>query len=326
MQTKNLTLPPATELQYCLQKQPSYNGFPNFDCLYYDEDLVVYPDEEATGMFITTRLTQSVESTNGCDLRDNTCKYNVTSPEVDYYIACIENFTILIDHAMYAERLDLSANSQTLPGVLNDPNGNQMAIPPDNTVGKEGFPDVMNVSLMLRAAGINSLDARSGQNPKRSIREDGLVLLVFISYSNTYTFDTDDIRYEYNVKVQKNTKFKVVQTTLVNGTSSRVIWNRHGIRLLFIQSGQLGRYDFQTMLLNIVSGLGLLALATVVVDLIGLRLFPQTSQLYRQYKYEPTPDRGRVDYIEPLSDVEDERERTPIINYKTTETEKTSQG
>jgi len=43
-----------------------------------------------------------------------------------------------------------------------------------------------------------------------------------------------------------------------------------------------------------VSGLGLLAIATLIVDLVGLRLFPQTSSLYRQYKYEETPEDSKM--------------------------------
>ena len=30
-----------SELPYCLQTQPTYKGFANYDCRYYDENLVV---------------------------------------------------------------------------------------------------------------------------------------------------------------------------------------------------------------------------------------------------------------------------------------------
>jgi hypothetical protein len=78
-----------------------------------------------------------------------------------------------------------------------------------------------------------------------------------------------------------------------------VIWNRHGIRLLFLSVGSLGKFDFQTLLLTVrswafaaltehgpnshsspfpprvmqfVSGIGLLAVATLVVDVIAVRV------------------------------------------------------
>jgi len=41
MQTKNMTPNAADTLEYCKQKQDSFNGFPNYECVYYDEDLVV---------------------------------------------------------------------------------------------------------------------------------------------------------------------------------------------------------------------------------------------------------------------------------------------
>jgi len=67
----------------------SSNEYPN------QIQFISYPEEEATGMFITTRLTESTESTGGCDLRLNTCKYNLVGQEDNYFIACIENFTVL---------------------------------------------------------------------------------------------------------------------------------------------------------------------------------------------------------------------------------------
>ena len=54
------------------------------------------------------------------------------------------------------------------------------------------------------------------------------------------------------------------------GTSTRRIRrNTHGVRLLFLQQGRLGRFDFQVLLVQLVSGLALLKVATTLVDLVS---------------------------------------------------------
>ena len=125
-------------------------------------------------------------------------------------------------------------------------------------------------------------------DPKKSKRDDGIVLLVFITYSNTYSYNTNNINYEITVKAVSDTKFKSEQPIYTKnyekrGTSPRhgvfaqrrntpgkrtcnfasllvvnvrtcggvVIWNRHGVRLLFLTVGSLGKFDFQTLLLTV---------------------------------------------------------------------------
>jgi len=70
----------------------------------------------------------------------------------------VTTFLSLLDYLL--QDFHRKANSQTLRGRLLDQDGNEMQIPPDNTVGKIGFPDIMNISLLLQAAGIPSLDGR----------------------------------------------------------------------------------------------------------------------------------------------------------------------
>lgn len=48
-------------------------------------------------------------------------------------------------------------------------------------------------------------------DPKKSKRDDGIVLLVFITYSNTYSYNTNNINYEITVKAVSDTKFKSEQ-------------------------------------------------------------------------------------------------------------------
>lgn len=41
--------------------------------------------------------------------------------------------------------------------------------------------------------------------------------------------------------------------------SSITVWSRHGLRIIVLQTGTIGRFDFQTLLLTFVGGFGLMA-------------------------------------------------------------------
>eukprot|EP01089_Gocevia_fonbrunei_P006354 TRINITY_DN1699_c0_g1_i1.p1 TRINITY_DN1699_c0_g1~~TRINITY_DN1699_c0_g1_i1.p1 ORF type:complete len:391 (-),score=50.34 TRINITY_DN1699_c0_g1_i1:72-1244(-) len=304
-QTKGLLPPPPEDIPYCLTgNHTSYNGFETFQCLYWDENLAVYPIVEQTAMFVTTRVTiseQNLEPT-GCEMSDNHCHYVVNGTAIDYFIASIEKFTLLIDHSMYVDVLGIQANSQDLPGELLNSDGDEMHnLPINNTVGVKGHADILDLSVVLQAAGLNTFDGPSNANRELSTRDNGLVVLIFITYSNTYTFDTNNIRYQYTVKIVDDTKFKAQQSIYTKTQEEIVVWNRHGLRIIFLQVGELGKFDFQVLLLTFVAGLGLLAVSTFIVDFLAIRILPSTKKLYKQFKYLETPEynetRGTYEHI-----------------------------
>lgn len=294
----------AKYLPYCLRHNATVNGHENKQCRYWDEDLALYPTTEPKTMFISTRVTNSTQKMFNCTLLENTCKFeNIPGASNEFYIAGIENFTILIDHSMYVPYLGIQANSFQLPGRLTNHHGHEMRLgekDPYNHLGHKGQFDILQLRTFLKAAGIDTLDESSKQNRSRSIRDNGVVVLVFIEYSNTYTYSTSNIRYTYSARVATHTKFKAVQSIYTKHLDTeRVLLDRHGVRLVFIQTGSLGVFDFQTLLLTIVSGLGLLAITTVIIDCCALRIFPTTRKKYADYKYLKTPVGQVMSDIEP---------------------------
>jgi len=160
---------------------------------------------------------------------------------------------------------------------------------PNMTIGVAGKPDIVPLRTMLEAAGISSLDDVSQTNNAISSRDDGIILMVEITYSNTWSYSLNSIQYTYKVTQVLDTKFKVLQTLNFQNFENRTIWNRHGIRLIFLQVGELGAFDFQVMLLSFVSGLGLVTVSTAIVDVVFLRILPQ-HETYQEYKYEITEE------------------------------------
>ena len=53
--------------------------------------------------------------------------------------------------------------------------------------------------------------------------------------------------------------------------AQRVTRNIHGLKIVVLQSGQLGRFDLQTLLVQLTTSLALLAVSTTVVDLMMTR-------------------------------------------------------
>jgi hypothetical protein len=218
-------------------------------------------------------------------LLDPDCVYQTTDL-ASYFIADIEHFTLLIDHTVYAPTVGIQENAKSLPGSMKFSNGSTMHLNgPIDFIGQKGEPDIVQLSTLLLAAGINSLDDESLVNASSTMRNDGIVLMIFIEYSNTNTYNLNDLSYSYEPYIITNTKFKSVEPLL--GDNSRQIINRHGIRMIFIQDGLLGKFDVQVMLLTFVTGLGLLTVSTVIVDVIALYLLPQ-KKVYNEYKFKVT--------------------------------------
>ncbi|KYR00427.1 putative purinergic receptor [Tieghemostelium lacteum] len=286
---------------YCLPTL-EYNGFPNKECEYWDEIMVQYPPSSESSLFVTTRVTSSEQATSNCSLKSPTCTWNTTA-ESSIYIGNLNNFTVLLDHTMSAPDFNVQFNAKQLPGMLLDSNGKEMRnLQPPNVIGQQDKDDILTIDTILQAAGIQTLDAPGESNSSRSLRDDGLLLFLFISYSNIYTYSTNKYRYTYEFALIPDSKYKVIEPIYTYDTSHRVIFNRHGIQIFIVQTGTLGRFDFQTMLITFVGGIGLVTVASVIVDIILLRILPK-RQDYQKLKYQDSVDHDQnqqeLDY-EPI--------------------------
>lgn len=85
--------------------------------------------------------------------------------------------------------------------------------------------------------------------------------------------------------------------------TDRWLVNRHGIRLVFLVTGTLSKFDFTTLLIQLTTSLALYKVAVLVVDLIAIYLMPQRKH-YRDYKYELTED---------FSDVRDREKEEKLL-------------
>merc|ERR1712013_70914 len=122
----------------------------------------------------------------------------------------------------------------------------------------------------------------SAQFPETN-RYAGVVLFFGIAYEGTYS---SAVSYSYSVTQIPDVEYKVTRSTAVS-LGRRLISDTHGVKLFFVFSGNVCRFDFQTLLINAVAGLGLLSVATLSTDFLMEYLMP-LKRAYTKYKYKET--------------------------------------
>ncbi|KAI9223901.1 hypothetical protein BC828DRAFT_198883 [Blastocladiella britannica] len=187
--------------------------------------------------------------------------------------------------------------------------------------------DILTVQDILLAANITSLDNQStspSANPGDSMRSSGIVLIgivtVFpfnglkhtlnrlswtgmIDYHNSVT-DPNTFTYTYRFYAidgaeAKTLENRYIPTGPVSSTASLQEWNRHGIRIKFVQTGKVGSFQLIALLTNLVASVALFRMATLVVEILMLYVLPEKA-VYQHYKYTVTEDLNPDDSMNPL--------------------------
>ena len=228
------------------------------------------------------------------------------------YSTNIEAFTIRFSHFFQARQFFLNTRNDyfsqagsEMKGKLVDIQGNTMA-----QYGNDAA-DIISLAKILEAANVD-IDDLSAYPPAAEANETnryvfcstniwishilniwtlrlsllsyaGLVLFFGIDYRGNYD---NPVEYTYSVTQVPAVEYKVTRSTIVN-FNSRLITDTHGIKIFFVFSGSICRFDFQTMLINMVAGLGLLSLATLTTDFVMEYLTP-LKNAYIRYKYKET--------------------------------------
>ncbi|KYR01672.1 P2X receptor [Tieghemostelium lacteum] len=274
-----------SDLHYCTN-QGGYNSTYAMDCQYWDENLVVFPVGEQSSFTATTRVRTYNQVTIGCSFTDPTCRYTNLN-ETNLYLAGVENFTLMIDHTMYAPISQIQKNAVDLSGYIRNQDGDDVTLDDGlNFIGIEGVPDIITIGTFLQMANID-LDGQSLVNASNSIRYDGVIVMVFITYSNTFSQNLNSFKYSYYIQPIEESEFTVIEPIFGSDITSRYIFKRHGLRILFFQTGTIGKFEFQSLLLTFVSGMGLLAVSTIVVDQLAIRILPQRKS-YSSFKFQVT--------------------------------------
>ncbi|KAF9924959.1 cytochrome c oxidase subunit 1 [Linnemannia zychae] len=235
-------------------------------------------------------------------------------------VADIERFTLMLEHSIRGQASGVQLRSGNMEyGLLRDSESGQilktftdqsryvMDSTTKETVSQNGSNvtttatingnkmvhlagDVMTVGEFLKAAGVNldDLSKAPSASVNETVRSSGVVVIVVIQYA-AKGWNPNKISYEYLPKAIPDQEYKVIETIRDFRGGNRVEINRHGIRIVFSQAGQLGQFSFMTLLTNLVAAVALFKVANIIVELMMLRLHPQ-KKVYGRAKFEHTKD------------------------------------
>jgi len=269
---------PASTLPYCLQNSSSVNGFKNYNCTYIPGIDAVYPPGTVDSIFISTRGKDQFYAAPNCsDPFSLDCIPSKTpNSTVRFYSAGIEEYTLFMEHAIFGRQNQLLISNWECEGVIMYKNGSKFTFTDLNRTG-----DIMTIRTVLDAVGVASLDDASGVG--NSLRYDGLLVIAVVTYNN-YVLHPTKFHYTYqffSVPLQDVISMQP-SYSVPGGTLQR---NWYGVRILYLVVGTIGNFDFVTLLTSLVSGMVLIKVATVIVDILLLYFLPE-KKLYSKHKFE----------------------------------------
>eukprot|EP01064_Diplonema_japonicum_P016510 TRINITY_DN2451_c0_g1_i1.p1 TRINITY_DN2451_c0_g1~~TRINITY_DN2451_c0_g1_i1.p1 ORF type:complete len:556 (+),score=134.37 TRINITY_DN2451_c0_g1_i1:77-1669(+) len=135
-----------------------------------------------------------------------------------------------------------------------------------------------------------------------TLRYDGGVFVVLIDY-DTPELTSDSLGYDYKLQWIQRSEYKYVEK--VKQGNKVTYYNRHGLRIIFVQTGFITKFSFTVLLTTLVGALALLAVANVIVVQVVMKLLP-ASAVYEKYKYVNSIDFSHVNVTpeDPLGGVE----------------------
>jgi len=218
------------------------------------------------------------------------------------YAAQVEDFAVEVTHYAQGSHLYYATNdaklytvrSTTGSGTLRNAAGDVLA-----SFDGTGIADSMTVRQILAAAGVTSLDVRCDSNTcptgeDVSVRGDGMLIVVFVRYSNVVNLQKAPT-YEYIPYRYPREGFSISDALPydLGNVLSRTVLDRNGIRITFVQTGTIGRFEFPLLFVHVASAVALIMLATLVIDIVMLYVLPR-RRFYRMVKYEKDIDFDQV--------------------------------
>eukprot|EP00732_Lithocolla_globosa_P004966 Lithocolla_globosa_v1_NODE_4833_length_1355_cov_26.310000.p1 type:complete len:423 gc:universal NODE_4833_length_1355_cov_26.310000:1314-46(-) len=285
---------PFDELPYCQQSGQTNDFGESYECLHWTAIHTHFPAFEEKAVFVTTRV--SVTSQNltisGCDVpgyvaTDDKCAYKDLQHQskTTYFVGDIEKYTLKVNHAVTGVTTGISESSNNLNGQLVYSEGKSLLGGYEvlKDFSEDSVRDIMSIAELLEAAGI-SLDDPSSADPSESIRYAGVTVVLAIDFSKPFL---DKIEYQYIPIVIQGDDYKLLEYQYIGDEIK--VFNRHGVRVVFSQTGTIGDFDLYELMLNLVVASALLSLATTSIEFVMLYVMSR-RKLYRQFKIEDTPD------------------------------------
>ncbi|CAJ1960346.1 unnamed protein product [Cylindrotheca closterium] len=159
--------------------------------------------------------------------------------------------------------------------------------------------DFFTLDVLLKSAGISSLDdcvieTKTSTNTTTidnsttyctTFRESGATILLTVLWNDFLPYQGIlEPYYHYKARII-GTNYKETQAFYSSYRNSRVLFSAHGIKVAVVVGGNFHQFTWLNFIITITTALGMLAVATAVVDTFMLYVLPEKEQ-YQECKYE----------------------------------------
>lgn len=319
--------------QGCLDDLPnvsaqSYCNQPEGGCVFLDG--VAASSVSGNQIFVSTFIKEYDQTANSSCTYERCSKIWNSKLASSSYVANIEAYTIAFDHSLAVPELSISKTTRDMDGALYidtttdgakalcrdnsaavsnlksraATNNAPCYIPPDGIAA--GNVDFFRISTLLQAMNIDfdsTLTADSSGSLK-SVRTNGFSATIEIHYFNVLptTAGRLPIQYYYRL-IPILAPYKLVGAEWVLRPTRRAKLDRRGVLFTVATSGQLGAFDFLTLLLTLTSSMALLAVSATLVKFLALYVLKQKSY-FEALIYQKSPQLNGVSSLENRSDGE----------------------
>ncbi len=257
-------------------------------------------------------------------LTNSSCNFPIPAgPSYQFYVGNVWDFTLRIQFSVSSPiNADLYSSSLATSGYVVDQNGDPFC------KFKANSDDIMYMSDVLKASGVfkkrEDLDTypsylSSNAKSQNCVRYDGALILLLIDVTNVHAPIDPDVRlcsdfggnqvtltdqslkdlsqpepspypfsYRYRfINLPGEFKYEIYQWLNFPNTSRRI--NHHGIFITSIASGAVGQPSVANLLLQLTVSIGLLKLASTLVDQVMLRVLSD-KEIYKHLKYFRSAD------------------------------------
>jgi len=167
--------------------------------------------------------------------------------------------------------------------------------------------DFFSLDVLIKSTGISSLDDCLEEKENSTItddlyselqsaplndpvtcttlRESGATILLTVLWDDFLPYrGIVEPYYHYKARII-GTSYKETQAFYSSYRDSRVVFNAHGIKVAVVVGGNFHQFTWLNFIITITTALGLLAVATAVVDTFMLYILPEKLK-YQECKYE----------------------------------------
>jgi len=127
-------------------------------------------------------------------------------------------------------------------------------------------------------------------NQNNSQRYDGCIIFAHVQYTNLYPHWLRlTTQYSMRFELLNKTEYKGVQSIYTKVIDDMLRNVRHGVHIVFIQSGNIATFDFRTTLLTFFSCIGINSAIVFVLNFIATRCM-STKVLNNALKFKQSGD------------------------------------